>query len=60
MTVEGSIAGAELESDIPDPLRARLHAIQRDLQRDVEEAGRNRQRERDFEKWGQERREEEV
>lgn len=52
MTIEGSIEGLEVEGDIPDRLRARLHAIQRDLQRDVEEASVNRLRDREFEKWG--------
>lgn len=52
MTIEGSIEGVEMGSEIPDALRARLHSIQRDLQRDVEQAGMNRVREREFEKWG--------
>jgi len=52
MTVEGSIEGVEVVAELSDDLRGRLHAIQRQLQRDVEQAAMNRVREREFEKWG--------
>jgi hypothetical protein len=52
MTVEGSIEGVDVVAELSDDLRARLHAIQRQLQRDVEQAAMNRVRDREFEKWG--------
>jgi hypothetical protein len=52
MTVEGSIEGVEVLAELPDELRARLHTIQRQLQRDVEQAAMNRVRERQHEEWG--------
>jgi len=52
MTIEGSIEGVDVDAELPDALRARLHTIQRQLQRDVEQAAMNRVRERQHEEWG--------
>lgn len=50
-SLDVAIEGADIDAGIPKPLRARLLSIQRDLQRDVEQAAEQRLAERDFETW---------
>lgn len=51
VTMDVSIEGCEMEGGVPDVLRARLLAIQRDLQRDVQQAAEQRLAHPDHEQW---------